>query len=59
MTETQKEPQAQADVLDQTRLRPQCNEAKIISLLLSLKSLGKADLTMKSVSDRPARVYFS
>ena len=42
----------QADVLDQTRLRPQCNEAKIISLLLNLKSLGKADLTVKFVSDR-------
>ena len=48
-------PNRQADVLDQTRLRPQCNEAKIISLLLNLKNLGKADLTMKFVSDRPER----
>ena len=42
----------QADVLDQTRLRPQCNEAKIISLLLNLKSLEKADLAIESVSNR-------
>ena len=48
----------QADVLDQTRLRPPStvlrysHDAKIISLLLNLKSLEKADLTVKFVSDR-------
>ena len=48
----------QADVLDQTRLRALSTvlrysyDAKIVSLLLNLKSLGKADLTVKFVSDR-------
>jgi hypothetical protein len=51
MTETQKEPQAQADVLDQTRLRPHSTvqrhncDAKIINLLLNLGSLGKSEST--------------
>ena len=48
----------QADVLDQTRLRPPSTvqrysyDGKIVSLLLNLKSIGKADLTVKFVSDR-------
>jgi hypothetical protein len=48
----------QADVLDQTRLRPPSTvqrynyDGKIGSLLLNLKSLEKADLTVKFVSDR-------
>ena len=47
----------QADVLDQTRLRAlstglrHIHDAKIVSLLLNLKSRGKADLTVKSVSE--------
>jgi hypothetical protein len=53
----------QADVLDQTRLRPHSTglryscDGKIVSLLLNLKSLGKADLTVKFVNDRLK--YFS
>ena len=48
----------QADVLDQTRLRPHrtilrySREGKIVQLLLNLKSLGKTDLTGRFVSDR-------
>jgi integrase/recombinase XerD len=48
----------QADVLDQARLRPHStvlrykHDGKIINLLLNLQSRGKADLTVKFVSDR-------
>ncbi len=48
----------QADVLDQTRLRPPStvlrykHDGRIINLLLNLKSRGRADLTVKFVSDR-------
>jgi integrase len=48
----------QADVLDQARLRPPNTvlrynyDGKIVSLLLNLKSIGKADLTVGFVSDR-------
>ena len=48
----------QADVLDQARLRPHNtvlrykHDGRIINLLLNLQSRGKADLTMKFVSNR-------
>jgi hypothetical protein len=46
----------QADVLDQTRLRPHCTilryncEGKIVNLLLNLQSRDKADLTVSLCS---------
>jgi len=48
----------QADVLDQTRLQPRnavqrySSEGKIVNLLINLQSIGKAELTVKFVSDR-------
>ena len=48
----------QADVLDQTRLRPHgaglrySKQGKVVSLLLNLKRQGKADLSVKFVLDR-------
>jgi hypothetical protein len=54
-----------ADVLDQTRLRPHSTvqryncEGKIVNLLISLQSVGKADLTVKFVSDRLKYLKFA